>query len=59
MQLHQTISVEVVAKLVEGIIFGNDMEKISGVNEIHKVNQGDITFADQNISKRLWLLALL
>lgn len=46
MQLHQTISVEALARITEGVILGEEMLKVSGINEIHKVKPGDITFAD-------------
>lgn len=46
MQLHQSISAEVVAQMVKGIICGEETLKITGRNEIQKVQHGDLTFAD-------------
>ncbi|MCL6524369.1 MAG: UDP-3-O-(3-hydroxymyristoyl)glucosamine N-acyltransferase [Thermoflavifilum sp.] len=46
MQLPAPISVEWIAKYLHGEIIGNAHQQANGINEIHQVRHGDITFVD-------------
>ncbi|MFY8165093.1 MAG: UDP-3-O-(3-hydroxymyristoyl)glucosamine N-acyltransferase [Sediminibacterium sp.] len=46
MKLSAPVSVKWFASLIESEIIGNDQLEITGVNEIHQVENGDIVFVD-------------
>jgi UDP-3-O-[3-hydroxymyristoyl] glucosamine N-acyltransferase len=46
MNLPQSISVTEIASWIEAEIIGNKELMVKGINEIHKVREGDITFVD-------------
>lgn len=46
MNFEQTIPVTEIAKWIEASVTGNRELMVSGINEIHKVRPGDITFVD-------------
>ena len=46
MKLSAPVSVKWFASLIESEIIGNDQLEITGVNEIHQVESGDIVFVD-------------
>ena len=46
MKLEEKISVKALAEWIGATIQGNDQSVITGINEIHKVVEGDLTFVD-------------
>src|SRR5688572_15259221 len=46
MKFSSPISVPDLAKLIEAIIIGNESGMVTGINEIHKVEPGDVVFVD-------------
>lgn len=46
MKFKQNISIQTIANWIGATIIGNDTLEASGINEIHKVEKGDITFVD-------------
>lgn len=46
MKLHRTYSLKEITEISGGSWFGNEQVEITGINEIHVVNQGDIVFVD-------------
>ncbi len=46
MDFNETLSIRDVAKWVDAKLIGNEALLVRGVNEIHKVREGDITFVD-------------
>lgn len=46
MDFNETLSIRDVAKWVDAKLIGNEDLMVRGVNEIHKVREGDITFVD-------------
>jgi len=46
MKLKQSISVQQIASLINARVLGNGETLISGINEIHKVVAGDLSFVD-------------
>ena len=46
MDFNETLSIRDVAKWVDAKLIGNEALMVRGVNEIHKVREGDITFVD-------------
>lgn len=46
MQFDQPIPVRWLADLTGAVIFGDDTQEATGINEIHKVTKGDISFVD-------------
>jgi UDP-3-O-[3-hydroxymyristoyl] glucosamine N-acyltransferase len=46
MKLSTPISVQSLSKLIGAAIIGNDQLNITGVNEIHQVENGDVVFVD-------------
>ncbi|MEM9920842.1 MAG: LpxD N-terminal domain-containing protein [Bacteroidota bacterium] len=46
MKFPQPIPVKEIARRIEATIIGDDQLLASGINEIHKVEEGDITFSD-------------
>jgi UDP-3-O-[3-hydroxymyristoyl] glucosamine N-acyltransferase len=46
MRFPKTVTVEWIAELVKGEVVGNKSATVSGINEIHKVEQGDLCFVD-------------
>ena len=46
MKLSAPVSVKWFASLIESEMIGNDQLEITGVNEIHQVESGDIVFVD-------------
>ncbi|MBT8196187.1 MAG: UDP-3-O-(3-hydroxymyristoyl)glucosamine N-acyltransferase [Bacteroidia bacterium] len=46
MKLEQPESIKALAKLLDAKLIGNENLTVTGVNEIHKVEEGDITFVD-------------
>ncbi|HMO16772.1 MAG TPA: UDP-3-O-(3-hydroxymyristoyl)glucosamine N-acyltransferase [Oligoflexia bacterium] len=46
MKIHQSLSAKDISKLIKCEIIGNPETLITGINEIHKVESGDLTFVD-------------
>lgn len=46
MKLTPSISVSALAQLISGRVMGDGNMMVSGINEIHRVEQGDLTFVD-------------
>ncbi len=46
MKLKQSITVQQIANLIKAEVFGDGETVISGINEIHKVVSGDLSFVD-------------
>lgn len=46
MKLEQAVPVEWVAEFIEAKLVGNETQLATGINEIHKVTAGDISFVD-------------
>lgn len=46
MQLNRTYSLQEIAALIGGQIKGSEKHAVTGINEIHRVEPGDITFVD-------------
>jgi UDP-3-O-[3-hydroxymyristoyl] glucosamine N-acyltransferase len=46
MQFSSPISIQTIATLINATIIGNDTSEATGINEIHKVSQGDLVFVD-------------
>lgn len=46
MKLEQGVPVKWVAKFIEAKLIGNETQLATGINEIHKVTAGDISFVD-------------
>ena len=46
MKLIAPVSIKWLANLIEAEIVGNDQLAITGVNEIHQVEMGDVVFVD-------------
>ena len=46
MQFPSPVSIEWLAEFVEAKLIGNTQGNASGINEIHKVEKGDIVFVD-------------
>lgn len=46
MQLETPVKVTTLAALINAKLFGNELTIVTGINEIHKVTSGDITFVD-------------
>ena len=46
MKFSKPLSIQFVAELIHASIHGNDINKAFGINEIHKVEVGDICFVD-------------
>ena len=46
MDVQHPISVKTVAQLIHATIIGNPNNLMLGINEIHKVREGDLTFVD-------------
>ena len=46
MRFPKTVTVEWIAELVKGEVVGNKSAAVSGINEIHKVEEGDLCFVD-------------
>ena len=47
MKLTKDISIQWIAEFINATkIIGNDQQPVTGINEIHKVTQGDLTFVD-------------
>lgn len=46
MKFNEAISVKHLAQLIDAKIIGNENALISGINEIHKVEAGDVTYVD-------------
>src|SRR5215217_6102526 len=46
MRFEKTVPLTVIAKLIGATIIGNDKGEVSGINEIHKVEEGDLVFVD-------------
>ncbi len=46
MKFNQSISLGEIGRLLEAEIIGNEALMISGINEIHKVEPGDVSFVD-------------
>ncbi|MEQ8909182.1 MAG: UDP-3-O-(3-hydroxymyristoyl)glucosamine N-acyltransferase [Vicingaceae bacterium] len=46
MKLNKTISLSELAALLDASSFGNSSVEITGINEIHRVEEGDIVFVD-------------
>lgn len=48
MKLKQSVSVQYVANLINAKVVGDETILISGINEIHKVVEGDLSFVDHS-----------
>ncbi len=46
MKLSKQITVKEIAEIIGGQLLGNAAQSVSGINEIHKVVAGDLTFVD-------------
>jgi len=46
MKLKQSISVRQIADLIQATVYGDGNTMLSGINEIHKVVEGDLSFVD-------------
>lgn len=48
MKLNRPYSASEIAEIIDGEIIGNENDEITGINEIHKVVQGDLSFVDHH-----------
>ncbi len=46
MQFHSPVPVQWIADLIQAKIIGNDTSNTTGINELHKVEPGDLVFVD-------------
>lgn len=46
MRLKEPVALSTIANLIGAEIVGDPLEKVEGINEIHKVGSGDLTFVD-------------
>ena len=46
MKLEKAISIGELANMVGGKVIGDANALVTGINEIHRVEQGDLTFVD-------------
>ena len=46
MQFDQAVSLKELNRMIQGKIIGDEHAMVSGLNEIHKVTEGDMTFVD-------------
>ena len=46
MKLKEPLKVSDIAKLINATIIGDGNAMVTGINEIHKVQEGDITYVD-------------
>ena len=46
MKLENPISIGELAKMVDGKVIGDENSLVKGINEIHRVEVGDLTFVD-------------
>src|SRR5690349_14651554 len=46
MRFEKPVSIEEIARLIDAEIIGNREGKATGINEIHKVEKGDLVFVD-------------
>jgi UDP-3-O-[3-hydroxymyristoyl] glucosamine N-acyltransferase len=46
MLLNEQIELGAIASLINGYVLGNAKSMVKGINEIHKVEEGDLTFVD-------------
>lgn len=46
MKLEQPLTLQKIASLIKAKIIGDGTQKVTGINEIHKVETGDLTFVD-------------
>ena len=46
MKLQETISLNIIKQIIDVTIIKGESDSIDGINEIHKVTEGDVTFVD-------------
>ncbi|MCU0373683.1 MAG: UDP-3-O-(3-hydroxymyristoyl)glucosamine N-acyltransferase [Chitinophagaceae bacterium] len=46
MQFKKTVTVQEIAELIGAVVEGNPNDVVKGINEIHKVEKGDLAFVD-------------
>ena len=46
MKLRQPLSVKALSKIISGTFYGDGDLLITGINEIHRVESGDLVFVD-------------
>jgi UDP-3-O-[3-hydroxymyristoyl] glucosamine N-acyltransferase len=46
MQFEKSIKVKEIAELINAVVVGNQEAEVKGINEIHKVEKGDLAFVD-------------
>ena len=46
MKLRQPLSVKAISKIISGTYYGDGDLLITGINEIHRVESGDLVFVD-------------
>ncbi|HMP92273.1 MAG TPA: UDP-3-O-(3-hydroxymyristoyl)glucosamine N-acyltransferase [Phnomibacter sp.] len=46
MKFPQPVTVDWIASLIKATVIGNGQERVTGINEIHKVEPGDLCFVD-------------